>query len=422
MSILSIIAELESNDSRLKKESILTREKNNQLLKKFFKAALNPYVKYYQKKIPPFNKNHTEDQGLEWAIDALDQLSNRTYTGNRGIEYLTALFESINEEDAELLARVIERDPKCGVMTKTVNKVWTGLIPTFDVMLAHKDTSGIKYPAYAQTKFDGARCHLFFNGQTAQAFARSGKEFQLHGALDAAAKKHMTANETWDGEILFTDASGKILDRKTSNGIANKAIKGTITVEEASRAVFVAWDIVDFTSSIIYENRINTLMNRSLSCTEGKIRFAGVELVLNEEAAMNFYQRQIDDGQEGAIIKNIRSKWEPKRSKHLGKIKAEEEADLKVVGFNWGTGKFEGKLGSLICQTEDGLLEVSVSGMNEYIRFGFENLSDWIGNIVTVKYNEIIKDKNSGKYSLFLPRFVETRFDKREANTFAELK
>lgn len=421
--VFSIISELEKTSSRLAKEAILKREKDHKVLQKFFLHALNPYINFYLKKIPYYSTNHHEDRGLEWAIDSLQQLTNRTYTGNSGINYLTAILESIHPVDAELVEKIIRRDPACGVDTKTVNKIWPGLIPTFDVMLAHKDISGIKYPAYAQTKFDGARCHLVFDGKEAKAYARSGKQFHLHGMLNKSAEQYMRPGETWDGELLFVDGFDAFLDRKTSNGLANKANKGTISPEEAVKVVFVAWDIVDFTSTIPYEARLEKLYT-SLYMVKptSKIRFAGFEVVNNEEEAMAFYQKQILDGQEGAIIKNMDSKWEPKRSKNLGKIKAEEEADLKVVGFNWGTGKFEGKLGSLICQTEDGKLEVSVSGMNEETRFMHKDPTKWIDKIITVKYNAIIKDKNSDKYSLFLPRYIETRFDKKVANSFSELK
>jgi hypothetical protein len=43
---------------------------------------------------------------------------------------------------------------------------------------------------------------------------------------------------------------------------------------------------------------------------------------------------------------------------------------------------------------------------------------DIVGKIITVKYNEVIQDKNKDKKSLFLPIFEEIRLDKTVADQF----
>lgn len=421
MSILSILNELAADNSRLAKEAILLREENNQLLKAVLVAALDPYINYYQKKIPAYKPEGKP--ALSWALDGLTELKTRAVTGNAAIMWLQNILSSLDKSDAEVIERIIGRDLKCGVSDSTVNKIWPGLIPTFDVMTCHKDTSGIKFPAFAQTKMDGARCHLFFDGKNATAFARSGKEFKLFGALDEAARVMMESGETFDGELLFTDANGKILDRKTSNGIANKANKGTISDEEARRAIFVVWDIVDFTSTIPYSNRLTTLNVRFRDAFQAQLK-TNIHMVKNvvvnsHEEAIAFYDGERKLGEEGAILKNMSTLWVPKRTKDQGKMKAEEEADLEVIGWELGTGKNSERMGNLVCATSDRKLVVGVgTGFSDEEREkGFT-----IGSIVTVRYNEIIKDKKSDTFSLFLPRFIERRFDKKVANKFEELK
>lgn len=424
MSILNILNELASDNSRKHKEAILKREKNNQLLQGVFFHALNPYINYYQKKIPEYTPNKTAHAAsLASMINSLKDLSTREVTGNEAIRRLQAILEATSADDALVIERIIGRDMKCGVNESTVNKIWNGLIPTFDVMTCHKDISHIVYPAIAQTKMDAARCHLHFDGKVAKNWARSGKEFKLFGVFSDAAAEIMQANEEIDGEIVFTDKNGKYLDRKTSNGLANKANKGTISEEEASRAVFVAWDVIDRTSTKTYEERFEDLTRR-IKNNKGKIRLVKYQMVANVDEANKFYEQERELGEEGAIIKNLKGVWEPKRSKNCGKMKAEEEADLVVVGFKWGKAgsKYENDLGSLECETSDGLLNVNVSGMDEEVRFKYSHPEKWIGKIITVKYNMIIESKNSDKKSLFLPRFIEERFDKDEANLLEELK
>ena len=122
------------------------------------------------------------------------------------------------------------------------------------------------------------------------------------------------------------------------------------------------------------------------------------------------------------MVKNMKSLWVPKRSKDMGKVKAYEEADLIVVAYEEGTGKNVGKLGALVCETSDGLLNVNVgTGLSDEERDWYYDDSI-IGQVVTVGYNEIITSKSKEKASLFLPRFIAVRVDKVVANTLKELK
>ena len=49
------------------------------------------------------------------------------------------------------------------------------------------------------------------------------------------------------------------------------------------------------------------------------------------------------------------------------------------------------------------------------------NRNELIGKIVALQYNLRIQDKH-GKHSLFLPRFIEVRSDKAEADNIKNIK
>ena len=133
------------------------------------------------------------------------------------------------------------------------------------------------------------------------------------------------------------------------------------------------------------------------------------------EQAEVLFNDALANGEEGVIVKNGDSPWENKRSKYQVKMKAELEADLLVEAVNDGTGKYEGLVGSLSCTTKDGNLKVNVgSGLTDEDRK--KDPDEFIGKIVSVKYNEKIIDKNSENWSLFLPIFQELRLDKSEAD------
>lgn len=416
MSILKILAEVSDTASRNEKEAILTRNADNATLQKVFVAAYNPFINYYIKKIPAYKRNG-ENKGLPWALEQLKDLSSRKVTGGAASDHLLNVLESLHEYDAEVIHRIIDRDLRIGCSDSTANKVWPGLIPTFDVMLAHKDISRITFPCYGQIKFDGARCHLYWDGKHATAFARSGKEFELHGKFDADLDwLNIPAGTTLDGELLCV-RDGKVLDRKTGNGILNKANKGTITEEDADLIVFQCWDVVDVGGTIPYRIRYGALKDTIKN--SNKILLAETVVINNQAEAQAFFEKCIDEGHEGAMMKNMDNIWEPKRVRSIGKMKAEETADLKIVDWEEGTGKNEGRLGAYVCETEDGLLRVNVG-----IGFSDEDRDNILpnGTIISVKYNQLITSKGKETASLFLPRFEDVRFDKKKANLLSELK
>lgn len=91
-----------------------------------------------------------------------------------------------------------------------------------------------------------------------------------------------------------------------------------------------------------------------------------------------------------------------------------------------------------MCESSDGLLKVSISGMTESER-GLERVdimdaskglkviddfdfNKYTGKIITVEFNELIKAKDKEGYSLFLPRIKEFREDKIEADDLEYIK
>lgn len=424
MTILQILDEIAATSSTKEKEAILRREKDNLLLRAVFSATYNRLISYHIKKIPGYVIDPNVSASLGSALDDLSFLASRKITGNDAIEFLRSRLIQLDKEDAIVLERVIDRDLRCGCSDTIASRVWPGLVPVFDVMLCDKDMSRIKYPAFAQNKCDGARVHLFFDGEHVKAMSRGGKEFQLLGALDEYAKNVMVTGECWDGELLVMNGN-KVADRQTGNGILNKANKGTISQEEANSIVAVVWDIVDFTSTIPYGQRFLSLqlrlagehnLDKIQKSSSDKIILVNSIVVENEDEALEFFKQQLDAGEEGAIVKNADSKWVPKRSKDLCKLKEILENEMIIVGIFEGTGKYVGMLGGITCESSDGKINVNVgSGFSDKERIEYFT-NPPIGKITTIMYNQCILGKNKTISSLFLPRFNCIRFDKSIAD------
>jgi hypothetical protein len=153
MNINAFLNDLAANPSRNYKIEQLEKHVNNETLREVVRLALCPFTQFYQRKIPKYTCDGT-NANIEAVLPALYDLSAREVTGNAAIEYLRMLLSSLNEDDAKVLERIIDKSLDCGVQVSTANAVWSGLIREYPVMLCsqfeQKLVDKIKFPAYAQ--------------------------------------------------------------------------------------------------------------------------------------------------------------------------------------------------------------------------------------------------------------------------------
>lgn len=449
--ILQILEDIGSDTKRGHKTALIEQHRGNDLFLKVVKLALDPYVNFYIRKIP--NYTATGTQTLDWALVELDKLSSRQLTGHAGVEHLRGILSSLSPADATVVERIIGKDLRCGMADGTVNSVIDKFIPEYPCLLARpydeKNIKNITYPASSQLKADGLRVNLHTDGKKVSICGRSGRDIDLLGAMDeeiAALGAQFTVPVVFDGELVVVDENGKLLSRKVGNGIINKAIKGTISPEEAKMVRAQLWDVIpadEFKagkSKKTYDKRlaevvaaIDAVSPKGVDLTAAVLRGSTLKFwiipnkVVNSlEEAVAHFQEMLADGEEGTLLKNFCGLWEDTRSKHLVKFKAERDADLEVIGWNPGEGKFVGMVGSLICASSDRLVECAISGFPDDLRREItDDIDSWVGSIVAVLYNERISSKSAGRAgidSLFLPRFAERRYDKSVANSSKEIK
>ncbi|NBR26217.1 MAG: hypothetical protein EBU08_21020, partial [Micrococcales bacterium] len=418
-----ILNELASTTSRYNKEAILTREKNNGLLKAVFVAALDPMINYHIRKIPQYESGLHNIGGLEIALKMLDDLSSRMFTGHAAIFHLSTILSGVNQGDADVIERIINKDVRCGVSIKTVNFIWPGLISEYPVMLCdqynEKTIERIKFPALCQLKLDGMRFNAICKNGAVELRTRNGKVIDIGGELDEMFATMADGHDVvFDGELLVYDEDMyQYLPRQASNGIMSRALKGTITKQQCTQIAATVWDRIDGPafrekrSTTKYIDRFNHLAADVERLGSPRIKLVWSTAVVSVNEAIALFEQFLAEGQEGVILKDMFGPWESKRVKHQLKFKGELECDLVVVDWELGTGKNQNRLGALVAESADGDLRVSIgSGFTDADRDTITR--DAVGKIVSVKYNGKIKDKKSGKQSLFLPIFVELRADK----------
>jgi ATP-dependent DNA ligase len=438
--IYSIFEQLASDNSRLAKEAILIKNKSNGTLQRVFYLALDPFQQFYIRKIPEYTISNTSIT-LDEALDQLDALNKRLVTGHAGIKHLTNILKSLTEKDAKIIERIIAKDLRCGVSEATANKIWPKLISTYPVMLAsgydQKLVDKISFPAYVQLKLDGMRFNAIVRGQTVEFRSRNGREIIIPNKTFAVPfikmAEHYKQDMVFDGELLIADFAGKPVNRQTGNGILSKAIKGTMSETEALQVRATLWDSISYDSFKLgidiepYNIRMAKLSNAMSDMKHSNSQFGQyVDMVWTKEvtelsSAKTIFETFLAQGQEGTILKSKTGIWEDKRSKEQIKFKGELECELRVIDWEEGTGKNKGRLGALVCESEDGVIRVNVgSGYSDEQRDAYTK--QVIGKVITVKYNARIKERSGNTESLFLPVFIELREDKDIADMANKIK
>jgi ATP-dependent DNA ligase len=396
-----------------------------ELLELAFHATYTTEINYYIRPSVFHHAGHHGQLSLSDAIDSIiDKLAGRVLTGNAAFEYYMSITRIMSADDAEVLNRIMNRDLRCGVSATTANKALRKPIPTFSVMLCGKNDEknvrkiNFKAKPFVQLKSDGLRIIVTVSDNGAVMFrTRNGKEMQFPSL---AKQFEQFAGFAFDGEALVK-RNGEILDRKTGNGILNSIQKGDMTFEH--EVVLVLWDMINLNdflsgySNVPYESRFSNLtlatdkIDRVILQESYRVEvIEEVDYIFNEMLAR---------GEEGIILKDSQSPYESKRVNHQLKYKAELDADLLIIGFEEGSGKYTGTLGAIQMESGDGRVKVSVgTGLSDNLRdYIWENKESVIGKIAAVKYNEVITSKGKDTKSLFLPVFIELREDKETADT-----
>lgn len=429
--IAKILRELAADNSRHSKEAILTREQNNVQLKRVIVAALDPTISYYIKKIPQYTRNPSENGNLTWALSKLLNFSERTLTGTAAIDSLRYVLSCLEEDDAKVIERVIERDLRCGVSASTVNKIWPGLIPTFPYMRCSLP-SGIdtktwdwKNGVFSQLKADGMFVNVSHddNGDV-KIFSRHGSVFPQTEFKDLVSdiKENFKRKTQTNGELLVYENNAP-LERELSNGILNSIQQGGTLENDNQKIVYLVWDQIPLTLAVPkgeckveYIHRYNNLLNQTVSAKF--VKMIPTKFVYSFDEAMEHYMEFVEAGFEGSIIKTKTGFWKDSTSKDQVKMKVECDIDLEIIGFNPGKGKNADTFGSVICASSDRKMIVNVSGFSDKERKEINNNRDkYLSKIVTVRINSIMKSRHEeDSYSSFLPRKVEIRFDKDVAD------
>lgn len=420
--IFNIITELRNEPSTNAKKEILSKSKNNELLKKILFYTYNPFKKYGMSEKMLIEQLKTTESSSCQTIDIFDFLDElATSNINNDLRRKTGeLLNSINNgKEFEILKCMLLKDLKIGVNVSTINKIWKNLIPKFEVQLA-KAFKDVKLNEnefiYITEKLDGIRCIAIKRGHSIKFFTRQGKE--ILGLSDLGyeiLQRFESCNVVLDGELLALNE-----ENLNSGDLYRKTVKIVNKKDgEKTGVKFHVFDIMDLKEfdnkkcTHIYSERRKTLdcwLEQDGLVVRVPVLYKGT----NHEKIHELIEYMDKNGKEGIMInRNVEYKF--KRHNGIIKVKTMLSADLKIIGFEQGTGRLENTLGAIIVDYKGTKVNVGSGFKDAERNLIWGNREKLLHTIAEIQYFEESQNED-GQISIRFPVFKTLRDDKTEVS------
>ena len=408
--VVDILEEIKKVKGTNAKKAILEENKANELLKSYLKYSLDPNYTSNITKVDKVKADSRYQSIFDWNMffETFDKCMKREVSGNTARDLLLECFRHATPEQEKWARKCLKKNLGIGISVSTINKVISDLIFTFKVSLAHKfDLNRLPTSAKMlgiEPKLDGIRCLAIKRGDVIKLHTRAGK---LITNFDDTVGKELSLfpDGVYDGEIMgkdFTELMRQV-NRKTDVDVSDTyfAMFDYLLLDE--------WDNRNCTHVAFERYRS---LNFSLDClSDTSLKYLRVvprrEVPIDYEVVCNIHDEYVKQGFEGAMIKDLNGFYCFGRDYSVMKFKAFFDADVRIIGFNEGTGKHVGKLGSFQVDYKGVMVRVG-SGLNDELRDCiWATKNNFLGRIIEVRYQEETPDG-----SLRFPTFVCFRNDR----------
>jgi len=234
---------------------------------------------------------------------------------------------------------------------------------------------------YVQPKLDGIRILARKVDGEVRLYSRTGAVKDTTPHINEALREVMRDGEVWDGEIY---RHGMEFEDIVSRTQSSKNRKDT---SDLQYYIYDCPILTPHTEQTPYARRFGALRARLLNTDFEELQLTPTVRAASFAEIEQFHRRVVDDGYEGAIIRNPAAPYESKRSPHLLKFKKFQDAEFPIVAVNEGSGKLEGHAGSFTCQMPDGrTFDVKMSGEMRGLEHYLKNPEAVIGKMLTVQF------------------------------------
>lgn len=443
----NVLSRIRATDSKNEKIALIRAAAASENVDFFsgIRYALDNIDTFGVKKVPQLYD--APGEGLSFAEFRIlaDKLIKRKLTGGAAAQAIDdAMWKATADEWNGWYKPILEKDLKSGFSESSVNKAikethpqW--VIPTTPYMRCSlPDSSNMDQwdwaeGIYSQLKADGMFAYVNVRADGFVWVTSRGGTLFPDGSLgiEDAAANTFNYNSSNHGELtVYQD--GVLLERSIGNGILNSVLKGG-SLEPGQIVVYDVWDQIPLEiflpkgkGTATYKQRYEFLKAQVDGKPSPQVKLIETQIVFSEGDAQKHYRSARNRKLEGTVCKSPHTIWKDGTSKDQVKMKEEVDCELEVVKFNPGNGKNAKTFGSIECKSSCGKLVVNVSGFSDDDRDRiYADRLNWPGKIITGRSNSLLapsKGKKSGLWSLFLPRFIEERADKTEADSLEKIQ
>lgn len=408
MLVCDILERVQNASGTNEKLEILRQNKGNRTLVKALRMGHDPFTPFHVVKVPAVSKGvrsirDHEDDRWNGFFEAADNCAARKVTGNAAVDLLHTALCSASESEEKWMRKILKKHMAIGASEKTINKAIPGLVPTFDVQLAQKFEDkrifGRKSVA-VEPKLDGIRCFAVVRNGGATLFARSGKQITNFDSTIGAELVNL-GDGCYDGEIMGKDFTALMQQAYR---------KDDVDIQDTYLALFdfLPLDEWDSKKTILSCSARYSALAARVKNDVKWIRIVPRHTVpAKYDLIKDLHDKFVSEGYEGAMVKDINAPYLFGRGFEVMKLKAFHDADLRIEGFIEGTGKHEGKLGSVLVTYEGVQVQVG-SGFNDELREHiWVDQASFLGRVIEVRYQEVTPDG-----SLRFPTFKCFRNDR----------
>jgi len=413
-----VIQELESDNSRKFKESVIERESQagNRAFFVGCEMALDKLRTFGLKQVP---ESTADGPGIteQEFLTVSNSLESRDLTGNEARERVQSLCDqATNEQWNDWYRRILIKDLRCGVTEKTINKHSQMKVPVFECMLADdskKHEKKLKGKVFLEPKLDGVRVIVVcdVNKDTVTLYSRNGKELinfpRIQEQFDSMLDQ-LPQSMVFDGEVMSDDFQALMKEIHRKEGAQT---------DDAVLNLFDCLPLTEFKNGgykLPLHTRKRELEQFKFGPNIKLVEWVQVDLDNDYDRFVDYNKLCVDKGYEGVMVKPIEGPYECKRSSLWLKVKPFIEVSLKVIDVEEGTGRNAGRLGALIVEGTDmdKFIRTNVgSGLTDQDRDEYWKSKDkLIGQIVEVRADAITQNQDAdGEWSLRFPRFLRFR-------------
>lgn len=421
--VITILNKVASTGSTKEKEQILRENKDNELLQQIIFYTYNPYLKYKMTSATIKPTPSEASYNVHSIFSTLDVLANSNINNNLRDSVNSFLGSIEDEEVKDLYIKMILKDLKIKCNTKTFNKVWDSLIPSFNVMLAEKYWDYVDRvngkDITITMKMDGNRMVCIKEHGKVKMFTRQGKEYEGLVEIEEVLNNCPYDNFVLDGEILCLDY--KTINPKDTYKTTSKLCRPK---GEKRGLTFVVFDFIELDN--FKKGACKTLYSKRRTMLENFVAILNTpflniveklyEGIGNEETILKLLDKVTSQGQEGLMINFNDEPYKLTRTTNILKVKKMQSVDLRIIGFEEGEGRLKGTLGNLLVDYKGNKVGVGSGYEDKERDYIWSNREKLLGRVVEIKYFEETTNQNNDLLSLRFPVFKCIREEGKEVS------